>query len=248
MLKRIIKAITPQFVLHEWYRFKFHPKLVGMGLMPLPARYPVEFLGTEYGGHAVDPTIISEDSAVYTLGAGMDISFEEALIAKTGCRIHVYDPTPRSVAWLNSKFKSPENPHPLGDRISIHPLGVWSEDTTLRFYVPRNPENVSHSLTNLQGTDDYIEVDCVSLESAMHANGHDHIDLLKFNVEGAEYAIMNAVFDAGIKPKMLLAVFDEVHSEGDADAPQRLRQIATRITSLGYRVVFAEFARVTYVL
>ncbi len=248
MLKNIIKAITPQFVLHEWHKAKFNPKLVAMGIKPRPACRPVEYLGTEYGGHAVDVAMVSNNSVVYTLGAGLDISFEEELINRTGCHVHVFDPTPRSVAWLNERFNSIESPHPLATKISIHPMGIWSSDQKLRFFAPKNPENVSYSLTNLQGTNDYIEVDCVSLKSAMCQNGHDHIDLVKLNVEGAEYSILNSAFDDGIMPKMILINYDEVHTEGDDQAPQRLKQIASRIDSLGYRVAFAELARVTYTL
>ena len=247
MLKELVKAITPKFVLHEWHKYKFNPKLVAMGVNPRSARRPIEYLGTDYGGHAVNCAEVTRNSVVYTLGAGMDISFEEELIERTGCHVHVYDPTPRSVAWLTDRFKSPEQPHPLGARISVHPLGIWSGDDKLRFYAPANSQNVSYSLTNLQGTSDYIEVDCVSLKTAMTMNGHDRIDLLKLNVEGAEYAILNSAFDDGIFPRMLLINYDEVHTQGDAEAPGRLRQIAARIESLGYRSVFAELARVTYV-
>lgn len=247
MLKRLIKSIAPQFLLHEWRKLKFNPRLKAMGITPKAARRPVEYLGTEYGGHALEPARVSKEAVVYALGAGLDISFEEELICRTGCHIHVYDPTPRSIAWLTARFKS-EKPDPLSDYVSIHPLGIWSGDQKLRFYAPQNPENVSYSLTNLQGTEDYIEVDCISLKTAMQNNGHDRIDLLKLNVEGAEYAILNAAFDDGIRPKMLLVNFDEVHTEGDAEAPARLRQIASRIQSLGYKVSFAELARVTYVL
>lgn len=247
MLKRILKSLAPEWMLHEWRKAKFNPKLKAMGINPRPVRPPLTYLGTEYGGHAVDTARIGGDSVVYTIGAGLDISFEEALIEKSACNVHVYDPTPRSVTWLTHRFGPSGEKRQLASRLAIHPQGIWSEDSTMKFYAPRNPDNVSHSLANLQKTEEFIEVQCLSLKSAMRLNGHSRIDLLKLNVEGAEYAILNTAFDHGIKPGMILINYDEVHTEGDERAAQRLAQLAARISSQGYNAVFAELARVTYV-
>lgn len=248
LLKSFVKTLTPQILLHQLRKSKFTPKLVAMGIIPKAARAPVEYLGTEYGGHAVIVDTIYKDSIVYSLGAGLDISFEEELINRTGCFIHVYDPTPRSISWLNERFQQINNSHPATTNVIIHPIGIWSEDKKIRFFAPKNPEDISYSITNIQGTQDFIEVDCISLMTAMSHNGHNHIDLLKLNVEGAEYAILNSAFDSGIRPKKILINYDELHTEGDSQAIVRLSQLATRIVSLGYNVIFAELSRVTYSL
>jgi len=248
MLRRILKRVLPEYLLHQLRRARIHPRLREMGVVPKPARIPVEFFGTEYGGFAVDPRCIDKDSIVYVLGAGLDISFEEELIARCGCHVHVYDPTPRSVEWLNGRYKAGIASHPVGEKLFIHPVGIWSDDKRLRFYAPEQSDHVSYSLTNLQRTDVYIEVDCISVVTAMRQNGHARIDLLKLNVEGAEYAILNAMFESGVRPMLLLVNYDEVHTQGDADAPNRLRQISKRIVGNGYRVVYAELSRVTYAL
>ena len=41
-------------------------------------------------------------------------------------------------------------------RFRFMPVGLWSEDTTLRFFAPRNPKHVSHSVVNLQRTKDVL--------------------------------------------------------------------------------------------
>ncbi len=237
----------PGFLLHEWRKRKFNPRLVEMGITPTPARGPVEFLGSTYGGHAIDLASLNKDSVFYCLGAGLDISFEEEVAKRTGCHVDIFDPTPRSVTWLQERLKSQSNPNPIGAQFTIHPIGIWSGDSSLKFYAPQNPEDVSYSLTNLQGTEEFIEVDCISLKSAMQRNKHSHLDVLKLNVEGAEYEILHAAFDAGIFPRILMINYDEVHTQGDAEAPQRLKKLSQRIFDNGYTVAFAELARVTYV-
>lgn len=248
MIKKMIKLVIPKFILKEYRKAKFHPKLDSMGIKPLSARLPVKYMGTEYGGHAINPLTISREDVIYTLGAGLDISFEEELISQTACHVHVYDPTPRSVAWLNKKFNSNDNPHALGANITIHPVGIWSSNKKMRFFAPKNPDDVSYSITNMQGTQNYIDVDCISMKNAMQENGHNQIDLLKLNVEGAEYEIINSMFDDEIYPRMILINYDEVHTQADDQAPHRLIQLSSRIRSMGYKVIFAEFARVTYTL
>src|SRR3546814_9362953 len=53
------------------------------------------------------------------------------------------------------------------------PVGLWSEDATLRFYAPRDPTHVSHSIVNLQETESYFEARCRSIASLMAELGHD---------------------------------------------------------------------------
>ncbi len=245
MLRQFIKAITPEFILHARLKAKYNPRLIEMGITPKPAIPPVEFIGSSYGGYAINPVLVDAKSRIYSLGAGFDISFEEELAKRIGCHVHIYDPTPRSIAWLSDRL---DNRNVLTKQFTVHPLGIWSGKSTLKFFAPKDASHVSYSLTNMQGTDEFIEVDCISLADAMAANGHDRIDLLKLNVEGAEYEIMHAAFDAGIRPRILMINYDEVHTQGDADAPQRLKTLANRIAELGYKVDFAELARVTYVM
>src|SRR3546814_18913651 len=53
------------------------------------------------------------------------------------------------------------------------PVGLWSEDATLRFYAPRDPTHVSHSIVNLQETESYFEARCRRIASLMAELGHD---------------------------------------------------------------------------
>jgi len=79
------------------------------------------------------------------------------------------------------------NSPPADDRtrLSFLPIGVWDEDTELRFFAPVNPAETSHSVFDLQGTGNYFLAECRKLSSIMHELGHDHIDLLKLDIEGA---------------------------------------------------------------
>jgi hypothetical protein len=63
-----------------------------------------------------------------------------------GCEVFSIDPTPRAVSYAERIAASEPRFHLLA-------VGLWSENTKLRFYAPRDPSHVSHSVVNLQHTD-----------------------------------------------------------------------------------------------
>jgi hypothetical protein len=56
----------------------------------------------------VRPSGMSQESVVYSIGVGEDISFDLELIRRFGVQIHAFDPTPRSIRWLQPwSFRGP---------------------------------------------------------------------------------------------------------------------------------------------
>ena len=43
--------------------------------------------------------------------------------------------------------------------------GIWTSDSTQRFYVPQDRSHVSHSIANLQRTSDFLDIECRSIPS-----------------------------------------------------------------------------------
>ena len=70
---------------------------------PVQTRVPAVSLGTEYGAWSICPTGLGSDSIIYSVGIGTDISFDLALIERYGVTVHAFDPTPRSIAWLETQ-------------------------------------------------------------------------------------------------------------------------------------------------
>ncbi len=61
------------------------------------------YLGTDYGGWAIDERLIKNNSIIYSFGVGTDISFDMELITRYGCSIFAFDPTPRCIKWIESQ-------------------------------------------------------------------------------------------------------------------------------------------------
>jgi FkbM family methyltransferase len=191
-------------------------------------------LGSAYGGYVVPLDIVGSDWICYSGGLGEDVSFELALIDATGCRVYGFDPIPRAAAYAEGV--AAENP-----RFEFMPVGLWSTDTTARFYAPAHPDHVSHSIANLQLTDSFVTARCRSLPSLMSELGHGTIDLLKLDVEGAEYDVLEPLFARELEVRLLCIDFHKIRSIG------HMAETVQRLVDLGYRVVHVHRTDVTFV-
>lgn len=144
------------------------------------------FYGTRYGGWAVRRASVTSDSVVYSFGIGEDASFDLDLIRETGCSVHGFDPTPKSIAWVGQNIRE--------DRFILHPWALGKEDGTLKLWMPDNPDHVSASLVSASNrSNDSFEAESRSLRSIMDELGHTRVDVLKMDIEGAEYGVIDGL-------------------------------------------------------
>ena len=76
------------------------------------------------------------------------------------------------------------------------------------------------SISNTGSVSGGFTAECRTIRSVMRQYGHDHIDVLKLNVEGAEDAILQSVLDAGVRPSAILVTW-----EGHARLAKAMRWI-----------------------
>ena len=156
--------------------------------------------GSAYGGWHVVPEGITPDSVVYSFGVGEDISFDLSFIATYGTTIHAFDPTPKSLAWLRTQT--------LPLRLIIHDYGIAAFDGEIAFYPPENDAHVSHTVLDRPATKDRaIHVPVKRLCTIMAELGHSSLDILKMDIEGAEYDVIEDMLSSGIRPRQVLIEF-----------------------------------------
>lgn len=202
-------------------------------LLKVKRRNDLKSIGTRYGGWVVPTNLLNADSIFYCVGCGEDISFDLGLIEKFGCEVFGFDPTPRAIEHV--KKVAGQNPH-----YHFFELGLWDKEDTLKFFIPANPKDVSHSLLNLQKTNDYIEVKVKRLQSIMEDNGHKKIDLLKIDIEGAEYKVIESIIEDNINIKILCVEYDECFCSLDRGYKRRIRASVKNLLEAGYSLVCAQ--------
>lgn len=200
---------------------------VGKGLLVKPEVICAkERFGSDYGGWDVVTTSIDSHSIVYSFGVGEDASFDTALIKKFNLTIHAFDPTPKSIEWVKRQRFS--------DRFVMHDYGIAAFDGVISFYPPENPDHVSHTLLDRPSTKaKAISVAVKKLSTIMNELGHDQIDVLKMDVEGAEYDVIKDIDKAGIRPQQILVEF---HHRFPGVGIKRSKEAIERLRSMGYQL------------
>ncbi len=185
----------------------------------------LENIGTGYGGWFIPKNSINNNSVCYLVGAGEDISFDCELADKYNCNVFIFDPTPKAKKHFNELVRNILNntktsvnnspdifykiPKEKLNLLNYFDLGVWSKTEIKKFFEPPKEHYVSHSITNGSKTKKYFEAQCKTIKDIMKELGHKKIDLLKLDVEGAEYEIINSIINDKIKIKILCLEFDD---------------------------------------
>ena len=173
---------------------------------------------------------LNENSIVYSLGVGDEVDFDLSIIEKYGVEVFAFDPTPSSIDMLDHS-KLPE-------RFHFHPWAVTAEDGTLKFY-PRLRKDGTKSdvmftmIAEEQTRNDVIEVPAYSLRTIVGKLQHDRIDILKMDIEGAEYEVLEGLLESPVLPTQLLVEF---HHRFVENGLERTYDIIGRLREAGYRI------------
>ena len=184
---------------------------------------PLQYLGTQYGGWRIIDSLINSNDVVISAGAGEDISFDVEMARRFGCHIHLLDPTPRAAHHFATTKELVESgqPAPINnsieefynaeeedfERLTFHQIGLWKKEETQKFFSPKNPAHVSHSIGNLHATEDFFEANCVTLAQFIDEVVTGPLAVLKMDIEGAEYAVLRSLLLTSIRPRLLLVEF-----------------------------------------
>lgn len=206
---------------------RFFKRLIGKELR---LKNDIEVPVVKDGGWWYAPEHLDAGSIVYSLGVGDDIDFDVAIIEKYGVEVHAFDPTPSSIDMLRERN--------LPDRFSFHPWAITASDGSLTFY-PRlrkdgSKSNVMYTMVAEEETvDDAIDVPAYSLNTTCDKLGHGKIDLMKMDIEGAEYEVLEGLLISRIKPTQLLVEFH--HRFPGIGLPKTV-DLIERLRDDGYRI------------
>jgi FkbM family methyltransferase len=211
-------------ILKRWVKV-----LLGRDLFIMPQ---VDFPKLHYGRKDYDwtfcPVQINKDSIVYSFGIGRDISFDLALIENFGLKVFAFDPTPKSIAWLESQK--------LPSEFQYFPLGLSDHDGTMEFFETGGEHAVSYTELKLEDKkvrQQPIFLKVCKLLTICSLLNHDHIDILKLDIEGSEYRVLPDLLQSNIQVDQILVEFHHRFKEIKVAKTRRLIEI---LNLYGYKI------------
>jgi len=189
------------------------------------------------------PDGLNSASVVYSLGVGDEINFDLAFMSAFGSNIYAFDPTPISIELVEQM--SPP------DGFKFYPWAVTGQDETIRFYPRKMPDGsiskVQYTIVAGEGaTEQAVDVPGYTIATITQKLGHKSIDLMKMNIEGAEYDVLDSLLVANILPIQLIIEF---HHRFANIGLVKTEQILKRLKASGYkRISISKSGRVISLL
>lgn len=183
-------------------------------------------LGSEYGGWTICPDKITKSSIIYSFGIGEDISFDLEIIKRFNCKVDAFDPTPKSLNWLR-KQNLPEN-------FCYHNFAIANYDGESKFFMPKNPNHISCSLSqNANNNNQSINVPVKRLSTILLGLEHKKIDILKMDIEGAEYNVIEDILSSNIEIDQILIEF---HHRFEKKGVLKTKKCIKELNEHGYKL------------
>jgi FkbM family methyltransferase len=183
------------------------------------------------------PDGLDGQSIVYSGGVGRDITFEHALVEEFGPFIVLIDPSPTGQETMSKK----ENQI---SQFKFCAVGLAGRCGSLKLSPPMDEEEGSWSAFSEQHS--MLEVPTLDLETLMKQNGHNHVDLLKLDIEGAEYDVLDDLLKKKIPIRQVLVEFHHGILSG-VRRSQSVRAIL-KMTARGYKLLNQEGNNHTFYL
>lgn len=186
-----------------------------------------KWYGNFYGGFYVNPTMLDEHSIVYSFGIGEDISFDRFIIEKHHCHVFGFDPTPKSINWIKNQE--------LPSNFEFLNYGLSEKSGLFDFYLPKNPDWVSGSMVIQDNLDvnEKVSVEMKSLDDIVSELRHEKIDLLKMDIEGSEYSVIDSILNSKVQINQIQIEF---HDRFFENGKMKTQQAVAKLKERGYEI------------
>lgn len=185
------------------------------------------WLGSRYGAWPIAVDHVSQNPVVFSFGVGRDISFDEVMIRRFGATIYAFDPTPHCLEWIRNQ-ELPKSFH-------FYPIGVAAFNGEAAFLMPTRQEYVSFSRAPSADIPGVKKFRTMSLDSLVKYVNNVEPVIIKMDIEGFEYEVLDYLVDVSdLRPTQLLVEFhhDVIRC---CRRPDTLR-VVSKLRSVGYKI------------
>lgn len=124
---------------------------------------------------------LDENSVVFDLG-GYEGQWASDIFSKYCCRIYIFEPMPEFAQYIEKRFL--KNP-----KISVHGFGLSGETCKENLNVSADGSSIFKQTSNS------VEITLIKASDFLKENNINHIDLMKINIEGGEYSLLEHLIE-----------------------------------------------------
>ena len=199
-----------------------------------------ERLGTRYGGWWLYVPAIGRDPLLIDCGLGRDISFPTAFLQRFSGQVIGIDPNPAAIEYCRGRCPT---------QMTVRAEALWSKaGCILTFHLPRPLEQLPQGADGVSGSlleshsyagNAALSVRSTSFAEILSSAQRSECDVLKLDIEGAEYEVLSALCSSGeIRRARQLLV--EFHHHCTDHPLEHTLQIAAKVQSTGFRLAYTE--------
>lgn len=168
---------------------------------------------------------------VFDVGANVGL-WTQYILNRGANKVYSFEPNRKAQEHLYKNFSN-------NDKVTIIPYGLYSEKTTLPFYVDDNNSLISSTLLE-NGTSQtptyYVET--LTLEESMLKYNIDNINLLKMDIEGAEFSIFENMSNDTLSK--IDSVLIEYHGFYFEDGDKKIENLISKLINSGFEILKPE--------
>ena len=156
---------------------------------------------------------LNENSVVFDVG-GYEGQWASDIHSMYHCHVHVFEPVPQFADYIEWRFRK-------NDKVILHRVALGGEDREASIRVDENASSVIGS------GDESVVIDVRKLSSILGGTDIERIALLKINIEGLEYDLLDNILD-----ECLLDRIDNIQvqfHEFVPDALERMNMVRARL-------------------
>ena len=183
------------------------------------------------GDELIFKNIILKDNAVTIDGGGFDGEFTDEILKKKCQNIYIYEPDPDFYKNLIRKYQ-------LDNRVKILNLALFDKDRKMNLSENSNASSI------MESTDSGRIINTVDVYNEFKK--YEKIDLLKLNIEGAEYDVLLRLIEKNElnKVKYLLVQFHKEHDLAEVKYNNILPKITKEFDIIfNYKYVWSLFVK-----
>lgn len=175
---------------------------------------------------------VNKDDVVYSYGICDDIDFELELMKKKQVRVFAFDPTPYAVNWV-AKQNLPLD-------FTFYPIACAETDGQFYLYPLINKggkksETMFSFHEQEEDRNDGVLIEALTVSSTVEKMPHSSVDILKMDVEGAEYGVIDGLLTSELQPKLILVEF---HHRFKGLGKEKTIKAVRDLKNAGYMIVY----------